>query len=364
MSSNVDAANRAAQETLKVQREVISDAVSYPWSIAFLPDNQLLVTQKNGALKRITSNGEITVIKNVPEVYFQSQAGLFDVVVHPGYSNNNLIFLAYAIGDMSSNTLRVISAQLAGDQLTNIKVLTEVEPYKDTPVHYGGRMALLPDNTLLITTGDGFDYREKAQKLDTGLGKVLRINLDGSAPSDNPFAKLSGANNTIWTYGHRNPQGLLYDPVRKQAFLHEHGPAGGDEINLLEPGNNYGWPVITHGKDYSGARISPFEQYPDMQQPLLHWTPSIAPSGFAVYYGDKFPQMVGDFLVGALKTRELRWVKMEGNKVIGQQTLLADLDARIRDVRVSPDGYIYLVTDGEGGKVMRLSPASEDRRDN
>jgi glucose/arabinose dehydrogenase len=342
--------------------ETLVSGLDHPWSLAELPNQGFLITERSGKL-RVFQQGKLSApIAGVPKVFVAGQGGLFDIALAPDFATSGRLFLSFAHGDMKANTTRVVSARLQGDRLEDVQVIFEVEPYKDTPVHYGGRLTLLPDNTLLLTTGDGFDYREQAQKMDSLLGKVVRFAFNGGIPKDNPFFNQEGKHSAIWTLGHRNPQGLMYDSVRQQVFLHEHGPRGGDEINLLQPGRNYGWPIATYGKDYSGATISPFTEYEGTQQPILHWTPSIAPSGFAVYYGSQFPELAGDFLVGALAARELRWVDMNGNRVEGQYSLLKSLNSRIRDVRVGLDGAIYLITDSDNGKLLKITRANLKKR--
>lgn len=355
-------ANKSYTETVslsdgkvELQVETLIEGLDYPWALAFLPDNRLLISERSGQLRQFKDGKLLAPVKNVPPVLARGQGGLHDIALHPDFINNNELFISFAHGTISANTTRVIRAKLVENQLENIRVIFDVEPYKDTPVHYGGRLVVLPDNTLLLTTGDGFDYREQAQQKDSLLGKVVRINFDGGIPRNNPFFADKQAKKAIWTLGHRNPQGLIYDPVRNQVFLHEHGPRGGDEINLLNGGNNYGWPVATFGKDYSGATISPYTEYKGMTQPLLHWTPSIAPSGFAVYYGKEFPEFNGDFLVGALAGRELRLVEMDGGSVKQQVSLLKPLNHRIRDVRVNTDGVIYVLTDSSNGALLKLT---------
>ena len=340
---------------IEFQLEVLTDKLSHPWSLDFLPDGRMIISERNGQLKLFSQGQLSSPISGTPETFAKSQGGYFDVVLHPEFNDNQTLFLSFAHGNAKNNATRIISARLNGNTLTQQKELLTVSPNKNTPVHYGGRIALLPDNTLLLTTGDGFDFREKAQDLNGLLGKIVRINLDGSIPGDNPFINNSNARNEIYSYGHRNPQGLIYDSVRQKIIMHEHGPAGGDEINYIEAGKNYGWPVITYGKDYSGANISPFTEYPDMQQPLLNWTPSIAPSGLAVYYGKQFEALNGSLLVGALAAKELRIVEMEGDEIKSQVSLLKEMEYRIRDVRVGPDGAIYLLTDSKLGQLIRLS---------
>jgi len=265
--------------------------------------------------------------------------------------------LSYSIGSKSANALRVISARLEGNKLGSITTLFTASLTKDTPHHFGGRLALMPDSTLLITVGEGFDYREKAQSLDNHFGKLIRINKDGTAPADNPFVDREHALPEIWTWGHRNPQGLLVS-ADGTVWLHEHGPRGGDELNRIEPGKNYGWPAITHGVDYSGAYVSPFTEAEGMEQPVAYWTPSIAPSGFCEYQGDLFPQWQGNLFVAALAEKSVRRLVMENGKVKSQEIMFTELDQRIREVRAGPDGYLYLLTDSNEGKMLRISPAN------
>ena len=330
----------APAESVKWGAEVVAGGLNHPWSIAFLPHGGVLVTERDGKLKRIVG-GAITRIGGVPRVLNEGQAGLFDVVLDPGFEQNNLIWLSYASGSARSNALTIARARLLPNRLAELTVVHRLPP-KSTSVHFGGRMAFLPDGSLLVTTGDGFDQREKAQLPLSELGKVLRI-----AP---------GGQVSVYTLGHRNPQGLAFDPVRGVVFEHEHGPRGGDEVNVLKPGHNYGWPIATRGRDYSGATISPFRSYPGMDEPLLSWTPSIAPSGLAIYRGRMFPEWNGDLLVGALVDRDVKRVRLaQDGAVLGQESLFAGLKARIRSVAVAPDGAIWLTTDADSGQLLRIS---------
>jgi glucose/arabinose dehydrogenase len=338
-------------------QEVASD-LNFPWSLAFLPDGGLLVTERTGKLKRVRKDGVYKLIIGLPtDIYVKGQGGLLDIVLHPNFTSNSLLYISYATGDDDKNALKVVRAKLTDNKLTDHLVVFTVTPYKSTPVHFAGRMAFLPDNSLLVTSGDGFDYREDAQRLNSLLGKTIRINDDGSLPKNNPFVReITGSpSNYVFSYGHRNHQGILYDPKRNMIFSNEHGPDGGDELNIIRKGLNYGWPVITYGLDYIGSRISPFTEYENMQQPILDWTPSIAPSGMAVHYGEMFKALNGDFLVSALKFKEVRWVQMQGMKIVGQVSLFKELEQRIRDVRVHTDGSIYILTDSENGKILRIT---------
>ena len=246
--------------------------------------------------------------------------------------------------------------RLAGNSLVDVEVLFTASPWKNTPVHYGGRMAFLPDNTVLLTIGDGFDFREQAQINDNHLGTIVRLNDDGGIPDDNPYVDSNDGLPEIWSYGHRNPQGIVVLEDSGEVLAHEHGPAGGDEVNDIKAGLNYGWPIATYGDDYSGAAISPFTDYPGTEQPLLYWSESIAPAGFAVGRGEAFPVLRGDWLIAALKAREVRRVHINEDDSLVQQSLFTELNVRMRDVRVAADGTLYLLTDDENGKVLHVTP--------
>ena len=339
--------------------ETIAKGLDYPWALAFLPNGDLLVTERTGQIRIVSQNTVSEPLVGLPkDIYVQGQGGLLDVVLHPNYHINGWLYLSYTVGSDDKNALQVMRAKLSGNQLVQQQIMFTVSPFKDTPVHFAGRMTFLLDNSLLITSGDGFDYREDAQRLNNLLGKVIRINDDGSIPANNPFLSedVDSLSNYVFTYGHRNAQAILYDPSRGVIFSNEHGPDGGDELNIIQAGVNYGWPVITFGNDYIGGRISPFTDYPNMQQPLIDWTPSIAPSGMAVHSGELFKALNGDLLISVLKFKEVRWVQMDGINVVGQASLFKELGQRIRDVRVHPDGSIYVLTDSAQGKVLRVVP--------
>lgn len=333
--------------------EVLNDELSNPWCVAELPDGSLLITERGGQLQRLEGDGSLTQVSGVPPVLFRGQGGLFDVLPDPGFAANQIVYLSYAHGELDANATRIARARLREDTLTDLEVLFTAQPDKDTPQHYGGRLALLPDGTLLLTTGDGFDYREQAQNIEVTLGKTVRINTDGSIPADNPFAGGPG-HDAVWTYGHRNPQGLAVDTATGTVYQHEHGPKGGDEINRLTPGSNYGWPAVTYGDDYSGATISPFTELPGMTPPLLVWVPSIAPSGLAVYRGSQFPDLNGQLLVGALVDREVRAVDLQTDPP-EETRLFPEISERVRDIRIAADGAILVLTDGDPGTLYRIS---------
>jgi glucose/arabinose dehydrogenase len=326
------------------------NGLSLPWSIAFLPDDSALITELGGRLVRVdAAGGEIAEISNVPAVYFAGQGGLFDVLPHPDFSSNRYVYLSFAEGGPKNNGTAVARGKLVGDRLEDVGIIFRNFTRKDTPVHYGGRLAFMADGTLLLTTGDGFDYRESAQDVTSGLGKVLRMNDDGTPAAGNPFAESP----YVYAYGLRNPQGLAVADSGV-IWLHEHGPRGGDELNRIEAGVNYGWPAITYGKDYSGAVISPYTEWEGMAQPEYYWVPSIAPSGLALYEGNLFPGWKGDLFIGALVNKEVRRLDVSGGEVIAEEALFSELDARIRDVRNGPGETLYILTPD---RVVRALPA-------
>ena len=352
-----DAAGAALPDVPAPRVETLADGLEHPWSIAFLPDGRELVTERPGRLRIIDGGALSGPVAGVPEVLDESQGGLLDVAVHPDFTDNGLIYLSLAHGTPDANATRLVRARLDGDALVDLEVLFTASPAKATPVHYGGRIAFLPDGTLLLTVGDGFDHREDAQRLDSHFGKIVRLRDDGTVPDDNPFVGEPGALPEIWSLGHRNPQGLVVADDGA-VYAHEHGPAGGDEINRIEPGANYGWPIATGGRDYSGAAISPFERYPGTVDPLVEWTPSIAPAGLALGAGPLFPELDGELLVAALKSRELRRVRLDADGGLVGQAVLLSGRGRLRDVRVAPDGSLRVLTDSSNGAVLRLTPGA------
>jgi len=340
------------------RHEIITQDLHHPWSVAQLPDHSFLVSERDGQLLHIPAEGGAgRTVKGVPETYVAGQGGFFDVLLHPDFARNRLVYLSFAHGTPDSNGTAVVRGRLGDTGLEDVTRILLVQDSKDTPQHYAARMLFLSDGTLLVATGDGFNYREQAQNLNSELGKVLRINDDGSVPADNPFT--ASARPRIFTYGHRNTQGLALDADSGTIYLHEHGPKGGDELNVLRAGNNYGWPAITYGVDYNGAYVSPFTELPGMEQPLHYWLPSIAPSGMAWYGGDRFPEWRGDLFVGALVDQEVRRLDMEQGAILQEEPLFSELNARIRDVYSADDGYLYLLTDSEQGALVRIMPAED-----
>ncbi len=342
----------------KFKVETIADGLSYPWSMSFIPGNGYLVTERDGRLWHVGQTGEKTEIKGVPDVQSQGQGGLLEIALSPDFEKDNLVYLSYAGGTRFEFNTELARAKLdlKTNTLSDLKVIFKAEPKMSGGNHFGGKILFLPDGTLLLTLGER-NRKDEAQKTNHHLGKIVRLNRDGSIPQDNPFVGKADFKPEIFTYGNRNVQGIALQPGTNRIWEHEHGPKGGDEVNILKPGANYGWPAITYGVNYTGFKITDKTQMPGMEQPVIHWTPSIAPSGMAFYDGDHFPQWKGDIFVGALAGTHLRRLEVKGDKITGQEVLLADMEERIRDVRNGPDGYIYLLTDSVDGRLIRLSPA-------
>ena len=345
--------------------ETVASGLEHPWSLAFLPDGRLLVTERPGRLRLIEpgADGRLQLrsepVAGVPPVLARGQSGLFDVLPDPDFARNGRIVLSYAHGQPGANHLRVATARLEGAQLRDVRPIFTSQPAKRETQHFGGRMDWLPDGTLLIGMGDGNLERTDAQRLHTHLGKFLRIRADGSVPADNPFVRREGARPEIWSLGHRNPQGVVV--VDGAVYAHEHGARGGDELNRLRPGANHGWPAVTGGVDYTYARVTPFTRLPGMEPPLLEWTPSIAPAGLAWYDAPLFPAWRRSLFVAALKERSVRRVPMadpQQGPSGPQEILFRELDERIRDVRAGPDGALWLLTDSPQGRVLRVVPAA------
>ena len=337
----------------------LASGLSFPWGAAYLPDGRLLVTEKDGRL-RLIENGVLRTapVSGVPAVLAEGQGGLFDVAVHPQFAENQFVYLSFAAGTSRANRTTLIRARFDGTALRDVTTIFEASPAKRGTGHFGGRILFLPDNTLLLTLGDGYSERDKAQDLSTHYGKIVHLTDAGAAVAGGPFAATDGALADIYSYGHRNVQGIVRDPSSGAIYAHEHGPKGGDEINLITPGTNYGWPVITYGVDYSGLPISMETAKDGMAQPLLSWVPSIAPAGMVFYTGDLFPQWRGDLIVSLLVGQHLRRVDLQDGRISGQETLLTDRGERYRAVIQAPDGALIALTDAPDGKVLRITPAS------
>ncbi|WP_086123372.1 PQQ-dependent sugar dehydrogenase [Hydrogenophaga sp. IBVHS1] len=340
--------------------ETVATGLEHPWSLAFLPGGRMLVTERPGRLRLIEPGPDgrpqlrPEPVPGVPPVMARGQAGLFDVVVDPAFEANGRVLLSFAHGTPQANHLRLVSARFDGRQLQEVKPIFTSQPAKTDSQHFGGRMAWLADGSVLFGMGDGNLERTDAQRLHTHLGKLMRIRADGGVPNDNPFVSRKDAQPEIYSYGHRNPQGMVV--VNGVPYAHEHGSRGGDELNRIQPGANYGWPVTTGGIDYTYARITPYQRLPGIQPPLVEWTPSIAPAGLAWYDGALFPAWRGSLFVAALKERSVRRVPLAGGTPGPQEVLFLELGERIRDVRAGSDGAIYLLTDSPAGRVLRVVP--------
>jgi glucose/arabinose dehydrogenase len=344
--------------------EVVADGLNFPWSLAFLPNGDAFVTEKYGHL-RILRQGVLDpkfVAGGPAKILQTDDSGLLDVVLDPDYATNRTVFIAFNEGTEQKNHLAVFRAQFDGTRLINGKIIFRGFPEKAAPRASGGRIAFLRDKTMLVTVSDGYDYQDAAQDLRSDFGKVVRIDRDGKAPPDNPFIGKAKVRPEIFTYGHRNAIGLTVDPRNGNIWLNENGPLGGDELTLLAPGKNYGWPKTTYGLDYSGEQVSKLQSAEGITDPVVVWVPSIAPSGLLVYLGNKFPQWKGDLFVGSLAGTSLRRLRIVDGRWTQQEILLSEVNARIRDVRSGPEGYIYLLTDQDQGQVLRMVPATEPVR--
>jgi glucose/arabinose dehydrogenase len=359
------AGSAAAQEVERTEQHavrinVLTRGLEHPWSLAFLPDGRMLVTERAGRLRIVAADGTLAPdpVPGLPEsVSANGQGGLHDVVLHPDFANNKLVYLAYAGAGDGGHGTELARARLEGDRLLDTKVLFRALPKSRGGRHFGGRIVLDGNGHVFLGLGDRGDM-PRAQRLDDHAGSVIRLREDGSVPPDNPFVGQAGARPEIYTYGNRNVQGAAMNPWHGELWIHEHGPQGGDEINIIRAGANYGWPVITYGVNYgSGTRIGEGTKKAGMAQPLHYWDPSIAPSGMAFYDADRFPGWKGSLLVGALKYRLLVRLELDGDKVLREERMLEDRVGRIRDVRVGPDGYVYLLSDERDGVIARLEPA-------
>jgi glucose/arabinose dehydrogenase len=338
--------------------ETVVGGLVHPWALAFLPDGRMLVTERPGRLRIATSDGKLSAaLAGVPRVFASGQGGLHDVILDRGFAQNATIYFCYADrGDDGAQTA-MARAKLAGDRLDDVKVIFRQVGPPSSGNHFGCRIVQASDGNLFLALGDHFGPRDQAQNLGNHIGKIVRVTPDGSVPRDNPFVGRSDAKPEIWSYGHRNSQGAALHPESGKLWMHEHGARGGDEVNIVEKGKNYGWPVIGYGVDYSGAKIHDSTSKPGMEQPIKYWVPSIAPSGMAFYQGDRVPAWKGSLFVGALASRLLVRLSLDGEKVTGEERLLQDLRERIRDVRAGPDGALYLVTDNTAGRVLKVGPA-------
>jgi glucose/arabinose dehydrogenase len=340
----------------------VASGLDHPWALAFLPDGRMLVTERSGRLRIVSQGGKLSPpVTGLPKISASGQGGLLDVILDRDFAQNRTIYFCYADPVSGGARTALASARLddeaAAPRLSDLKVIFRQEGPASRGRHFGCRIVQARDGNLFLTQGDHGSYPDEAQNLSNHIGKIVRVRPDGSVPADNPFVKTAGAKPEIWSYGHRNSQGAALNPQTGALWETEHGPRGGDEVNIPQAGKNYGWPVIGYGIDYSGAKIHQSTHKDGMEQPVWHWVPSIATSGMAFYTGDLLPAWRGNVLVGGLVSQTLSRLELDGDKVVKEERLLQGLNERIRDVRQGPDGAVYLLTDASNGRILRLAPA-------
>jgi aldose sugar dehydrogenase len=354
-----------AQQTMPFKTITVLRGLENPWGMAWLPNGDMLITERPGRLRLVKDDKlEPNAIRGLPSVLAVGQGGLMDVAVHPKFAQNRLIYWSYSHGTSNANRTRVARGVFDGSSVTDVKMVFEVTQNKSGGQHFGSRLVFLPDNTLLIATGDGGNppasldngfIRLQAQNLTSRLGKISRINDDGSIPKDNPFVGNQNADDVIFSYGHRNIQGMVYDPITKRIWATEHGARGGDEVNLIQAGKNFGWPLASHSNEYFGPPVSQNKSLPGMLDPKLIWTPSIAPSGLTVYNGSKFAAWKGNLFAGALAGTAIHRLEVSASGEITKEQVF-EMPMRIRDVRSGTDGFLYVLTDESNGQLLRLTP--------
>jgi len=339
----------------------VTEGLDHPWGLAFLPDGRMLVTERSGQLRLVNADGQLDPepVAGLPKIAVRGQGGLLDVALHPRFDENQLVYLSYAAPGEGGAGTEVARGRLVDKRLEDLKIIFTQQPKSNGGRHFGSRLVFDRDGFLYITMGDRGE-RMRAQQLDDLAGKIVRLHDDGRIPADNPFVNQAGARPEIFSLGNRNVQGAALHPETGELWTHEHGPQGGDEVNVIRSGRNYGWPIITYGAEYgSGFSIGDGTRKAGMEQPLHYWVPSIAPCGMAFYTGDRFPEWRGDLFVGALKDRMVVRLRFNGEKMVQEERFLEGVLGRIRDVRNGPDGYIYLLTDSSNGVIARLEPVSQ-----
>lgn len=342
--------------------ETVAGGLVHPWALAFLPDGRMLVTERPGRMRIVTRDGKLSApLAGVPRVFASGQGGLLDLALDRDFAQNRTIYFTYAESfDGGGRTAMARATLDAGEtpRLADVKVIYRQHGPASRGNHFGGRIAQGADGNLFLTNGEHFTDRDMAQSLDNDLGKIVRLTPDGAAPKDNPFVDKSAARAEIWSLGHRNPQGLAINPADGKLWEQEHGPMGGDEVNIIVPGHNYGWPLVSHGLNYDGTPVGTGkDKMAGMADPAWHWTPSIAPSGMTFYTGDLIPGWKGNLINGALKFQMIVRLELKGDTVVKEERLLQGLNERIRDVRQGPDGALYLLTDNNAGRILRVAPA-------
>jgi glucose/arabinose dehydrogenase len=357
--STAAAAATFDSEHYRLKAVTVAAGLEHPWGLAFLPDGRMLVTERPGRLRIVGNDGALSPpLDGVPAVAAVGQGGLLDVVLDPAFATNRRIYLSFSQPGPDGAGTAALRARLNRTEtgIEEVRVIFRQRPKSNGGRHFGSRLVFARDGSLFITTGDR-GQRGWVQDFTVNRGQVIRINPDGSIPADNPFVGRADLRPEVWSLGHRNPQGAALHPVTGELWTVEHGARGGDEINKPEAGKNYGWPVIAYGRHYSGGQIGVGNEKPGLEQPLHFWDPSIAPSGLAFYHGDRFPKWRGNLLVGALKYQLVVRLTMTGDTITGEERILGGLEERIRDVRIGPDGYLYLLTDSNEGRVLRIEPA-------
>ena len=348
-----------------IQVQTFAKGLVHPWALAFLPEGGMLVTERPGALRHVSAEGEMSEpIQGVPEVDARGQGGLLDVTLDPDFAQNRLVYLSYAEAGEGGNGTAVARGKLSQDMtsLEEVEVIFRQQPKVESTMHFGSRLVFDGEGNLFVTLGERSheQFREQAQDLGSHLGKIVRIGADGSVPQDNPFVDQEGALPEIWSYGHRNIQGAAMNPESGALWVAEMGPKGGDELNVVEPGANYGWPVVTLGVNYDGTPVSEgLKEAEGMVNAIESWTPVIAPSGMLFYDGDAFADWQGDLFIGGLASTALVRLETEGDSVTGEERLLEDLGLRVRDVAQGPEGDIFVITDEDDGEILRISPTDE-----
>lgn len=361
LSASLLFATSLSAQTLTTEKtsltlEKVAQGLEHPWGLAFLPDGRMLVTERSGKLRYVNTDGSLSApLAGLPDVEVAGQGGLLDVLLHPNFAENNQVYISYNEPSENGSSTAVAIATLNADRIENVNVIFSASPKFKSRHHFGGRLVIQDNKYLFITLGDRGQRRDDAQTMDNHHGKVIRLNLDGSIPNDNPYLQNADVLDDIWSYGHRNIQGATLHPTTGELWTHEHGPQGGDEINITRATLNYGWPVITYGEEYGGGKIGQTAKE-GMEQPLHYWVPSIAPSGMTFYLDDAIPGWKNSLLVGSLRFGQLVRLELDGEKVSHEERIM--IGQRIRDVRQGPDGAVYLLTDQADGQILRLKAAN------
>lgn len=344
-----------------IEVTTVAEGLVHPWGLTFLPDGRMLVTEQPGRLRIVARDGSLSEpVEGVPEVHATGQGGLLDVAIAPDFASNRFVYLSYSESGEGGAGTAVARGRLneAGTALEGVEVIFRQRPKVNGPNHWGSRLVFSPDGTLFVTLGDRFKF-QPAQDISSHIGKIVRVNPNGSVPKDNPFVDRENAEPAIWSYGHRNVQGAAIHPETGVLWTHEFGPMGGDELNVPEAGRNYGWPLVSWGQHYDGTDIPDPPTQPRLAGPVYYWNPVISPSGMIFYTGDAFPQWRGDIFIGGLSSQALVHLTLDAQQVTGEERIA--MDARIRDVEQGPDGLIYLLTDSSGGRILKVEPARNER---